>query len=214
MSELDHESWLGLPLEENSPNSAGTRKRFSSQIVTMIRVLLPALAVFLVLVCLLLTGKGSKAFEDPVVVIAALFLVAVCCIPLFRPAISRTAERNGSPKTRNWLARVPWLGLLLIWNGLGGLLALYAILFVILSDRYLIELPFPLDWPIVFLWFFWLWFLPMPFSTGGLIIFLWRSRRTSTSKVLLLYTLVILALWSTLVAMFVAFMVVPVAPVD
>ena len=159
----------------------------------MKRILLPVLAVFVVLGGLLLNGRGLESFGDPAVVIAILFVLSVCCIPLFRRTV----------RTQRWLMQVPWLGLLLTWNGLGAILALYAILAAILYVQRSITFSTPPDWCVAV--FFWLWCLPTPFTTLGVIVLLWRSRRTSTSRRLLLYCLVILAVWSDLIAMFVAF---------
>ena len=160
---------------------------------------MPVLAVILVLGRLLLNGRGSELLNDPFEVIAVLFLISICCIPLLRRAIFTKAEKNKPLELQQWLVKIPWLGLILIWNGLGGLLALYVNLSVILYVQYLIGFPKPPEWfGIVF---FWLWFIPMPFTTLGVTIILWRNRRTSRSKALLLYSLVIFALWSYLIVM-------------
>jgi hypothetical protein len=88
----------------------------------------------------------------------------------------------------------------LIWNGLGGLLALYFILGVTLRHYCSIELAEPPPWLAAI--FFCLWFLPMPFTTFGAVIFVWK-RRTAAGAIwlLLYYSLAIFALWSTLIAM-------------
>ena len=175
----------------------------------LLRILLPVLAAFLVLGCLALNGRGLESLGDPVVVIAVLFLVATGCLPLLRQAIFMTDERNEPPKTRKWLTKLPWLGLLLTWNGLGAILALYVILAVILSVQHSISVPDPPGWCKTV--FFCLWFLPIPFTTLGVITFLWRSRGTTMSKVLLLYSSAIFVVWSSLVAMFIAFLLIPVS---
>ena len=159
----------------------------------MKRILLPVLAAFLVLGVLLLNGRGLESFDDPAIVIAILFVLSICCIPLFRQTV----------RTQRWLVQVPWLALLLTWNGLGAILALYAILAAILSVQHSITFSTPPNWCVAV--FFWLWCLPTPVTTLGVIVLLWRSRRTSMSRGLLLYCLVILAVWSDLIAMFVAF---------
>jgi hypothetical protein len=156
--------------------------------------------------CLLWNDRGLESLGHPDVVIAVLLIVGVSCIPLLRQAIFTTAERNGPPKTRRWVTRVPWVGLLLIWNGIGGLVVLSGILSIILSVQFSIRLFDPWDgappnWCIAvlsWLWF-WLWVLPMPFTTLGVVIFLWRSRQDFVSRMLLLYCLVVFALWSYLI---------------
>ncbi len=164
---------------------------------------MPVLAVLLVFGCLLLNGRGLELLDDPFVVISVLFLIGISCMPLLRRAIFTKAERNKPAELQQWLVKFPWLGLILIWNGLGGLLALYIILWVILSVQYLISFPEPPIWCGIV--FFWLWFIPMPFTTVGVTAFLWKSRGTARSKVLLLYSLVIFALWSYLIVMVVAY---------
>lgn len=171
----------------------------------MIRILLPVFAVLLVLACLLLNNRGLKPFGDPVVVIVVLFLVAVCCIPLLRRAILTTKERNKPSKMQKWLRKVPWLGLFLIWNGLGGILVVCFILSTIQSVQHSIRFPDSPVWGMAVAFFYLLWFLTMPFTTLGVTLFLWRSRRTSMSKVLLLYSLVIFVLWSYPIVAVVAF---------
>ena len=114
-----------------------------------------------------------------------------------------TAKPGQDSRPGKWLTRALWLGFVLIWNGVGGLLALYAILAVILNRYYSIGITEPPAWLVPT--FFWLWFLPMPFTTCGAVIFLWRRRTTVGAKWLLLYALVIFALWSILTAMLVAF---------
>ena len=60
------------------------------------------------------------------------------------------------------VGRIPWRGLLLIWNCVGACVALYGILAIGLEQPR-ITLPEPPDWfnPV----FMCLWFLPMPFTT-------------------------------------------------
>jgi hypothetical protein len=174
----------------------------SPKYAIIIRIFLPILAMILVLCCLLLNGRGWETLEDPVVVIAVLFLIAISCIPLLRRVIFTKAEGNKPSELQQWLVKFPWLGLILIWNGLGGLFALCVILSVIPSVQYLISFPEP---PIWCGGFFWLWFMTLPFTTLGVTVFLWRSRGTSMSKALLLYSLVILALWIYLIMMLVAY---------
>jgi hypothetical protein len=161
----------------------------------MIRILPPVLVVLLVLSGLLLNERGLESLGDPVVVIAVLFLLGVSCVPLLRRTV----------KTQQRLARVPWLGLLLVWNGIGALLAIDFALSVILFFQHAITFATPPPWCLAVL--FWLWFLPMPFTTLGVIVFLWRSHRTSMSMILLLYSLVVFAVWSGLIAMLVTFVV-------
>lgn len=175
----------------------------------LLRILLPVLAVFLVLGCLALNGRGLESLGDPIVVIAVLFIVFMGCLPLLRQAIFTTDEPNDPPKTRKWLSKLPWLGLLLTWNSLGAVLALYVIVAVILSIQYSISIPDPPGWCKTV--FFCLWFLPMPFTTLGVTTLLRRSRGTTMSKVLLIYSSVIYAVWSILVAIFIAFLLTPIA---
>lgn len=157
----------------------------------MIRFLLPVLAVLLVLGGLLLNGRGLESLGDPVFLIAVLFLVGVSCVPVLRRTIK--------------MPKVLWLGLLLVWNGVGALLVIEVALSEILFLQHSITFPTPPPWCIAA--FFWLWFLPMPFTTFGVIVLLWRSRKTSMSKVLLLYSLVVFAVWSELIVTLVAFVV-------
>ena len=169
----------------------------------MIRVLVPVFAVLLVLGCLLLSGRGLDSLGDPFVVVAILFIVATGCFPLLRRAIVATAARNERSKPKEWLAQVPWAGMILIWNGLGTALTLCAILSIIMSYRYSIRFPYiPSRCMSAF---FWLWFLPMPFVTVGSVAFLWRSRGTVVSKALLFHSLVVFVLWSCLVVMVIAY---------
>jgi hypothetical protein len=167
----------------------------------MIKILLPVVAVFLALGCILLNDRGFESLEEPAVVVAVLFIVLAGCFPLFRRAIFATDERSGASKARPWLAKFPWLPLLLTWNSVGALCALYGIL----SVQFPIRTPDVPDWCKAL--FFWLWFLPMPFATLGSTILLWRDRGTLLSRLLLLHSFVLFALWSGLVAMFVACMV-------
>jgi hypothetical protein len=106
---------------------------------------------------------------------------------------------------------IPWFGLLLIWNSLGGLCAFCFDVFCILVSRYSIGIPLPPEWcgPCLGA-FFWFWFLPLPFTTLGVSIFLWRSRKTTKSKLMLLLSFVNFALWSGLIAMFAAFALIPI----
>ena len=54
---------------------------------------------------------------------------------------------------------------------------------------------------------FWLWFLPMPITTLAVIAGLWRNRTMYRSRVLLLCSLVVLAVWGELIVLFVTLVV-------
>ena len=107
-------------------------------------------------------------------------------------------------QAHQWLAKLPWLGLLLLWNGVGGALSVYAFLVIIL-EQYAIRLPDPPEWCVAVFFFFW--FLPMPFTTLGVIVRLWSSRQSPVSKLLLLYSLVVFAVWTDWIVLFVTAMV-------
>jgi hypothetical protein len=151
----------------------------------MIRLLLPLVAVLLIAGCLLLNGQGLKSLGDSVVVVAILFIIGVSCVPLFRRA----------RRLKRWLAKVPWLPVLLVWNGLGGLV----VLFVLCEIDFANSLPETPEWLMAV--FFWLWFLPMPFTTLGATVVLWKGRKTFVSRVLLLYCWVVFAFWCLLMLM-------------
>ena len=79
---------------------------------------------------------------------------------------------------------------------------------VTLPHYYAIEIAEPPPWLLAS--FFWLWFLPMPFTTLGTVVFVWKRHTIAGATWLLVYSLAIFALWSTLIAMFVAFAIIPV----
>lgn len=152
----------------------------------MIRFLLPVLAVLVVLGSLLLCGRGWESLGDPGFWVAVVFLVGVSCLPLLRHVV----------KTQQWPASVPWLGVVLVWNDVGALLAMVALLEFAL--QHLITFPEPLLWCIAVFW--WVWFLPMPFTSLGVAVVLGSNRSTLKSKLLLLYSFVIFAVWCGLAA--------------
>jgi hypothetical protein len=161
----------------------------------MQRFLLPMLGAILVSTCLLLNGEGRHSLETPAVIFAILFIMGVCCVPMLRRA--------------RWLANVPWFGLLLLWNALGGVIALCIILATILpvQDPTNFLLPRPLGWcfaAFVWLWF-WLWLLPMPLTTLVATVGLWGSRKTLRGRVLLLGSAVAFILWIGLVVIAVVY---------
>jgi len=96
-----------------------------------------------------------------------------------------------------------WTSLFLIWNGLGALLVLYIELgcWVILLMQLTTETrPPPIflgDFLGAFLWLCWV--PSLPFTTLGVTIVLWRSRQTEISRVLLLYSGVVLVLGGELI---------------
>ena len=171
--------------------------------MAMIWILPPVIAILMVIGCLLINGMGLESLGDPVVLVATIFLLAMCCMPLLRRAMFTFDQRNKASETHQWLTRMPWLDFAMIWNGLGALFALYLIIFIILYIQYSINLPDPPTWCMIF--FFWLWFLPMPITNLGAIVVLWRSRTIPKSRVLILYSIVIFVLWSSLILMFVSY---------
>ena len=99
----------------------------------------------------------------------------------------RTARRamSSEPQHRPF---GKWTLLLLVWNGLGAVLALYILSYGVILEYEAIAIP--LAGPILSFW------VPsLPFTTLGVMLVLWRSRHVGISRLLLIASGTILVLW-------------------
>lgn len=90
-----------------------------------------------------------------------------------------------------------WLGL--IWNGSGAFVVILVTWFPTTGTQPLPPLP---SWVQVLIGLFPLWVIILPFTTLAVTISLWESRRAIVSRMLLLYSFVVLLLWGSFLAIF------------